>query len=515
MKKLLLSLVALTVFTASYAFTDPFKKNKEHKSEIAKSLNKYKPTFAPQLKSFSTLINAPQLIKNSWWDENTQLWNGNFANRYTYANDRLISELQLSYSTTDTFSKTEYTYDAQGRYIQILNRYYDWTTHDFVNSSRLTMTYSTFNSAYTTSEHYDQQTSTWLPNNRFEEIYDDHGNMIRYKSEMYDGGFWILNSAYSRTVVYYNNNTDKIISEIDSSYMDTAMFANSKSVKEYNANGQAIKITWSTYNNNIESVEEIDSVFYDANGLPSMLIAFDDSMNPMAKIANLNWGGKFNPNKDLFDNEPVGYDMYYMGSTTWELVGRNSTTFPDNFGSEIYLEEEYTNNSFVPVYRYKNLNNSHFDRIESTDEDYDQTNLNWIINYSQKSAYQYDLSNNKTEEISQYYDQSDSNYHFSQKIEYSDFITIYAGINSNYNTIETKVFPNPSSNGTVNITLKIEKANNYKFEIVDINGRIVKEESRMLEKGLNSFEFNSLNKGMYFVLISSDDSLSRTKLIVK
>lgn len=514
MKKLLLSVVALTVFAASYAFTDPFKKNKEHRSEIAKSINQHKPTLKPVLKSSSTLVNTPQLVKLSWWDENAQLWNGNFANRYTYVNDRLVNELQLSYNTTDTFNKTEYTYDANGRYSQILYKSYDPNTHSFANGGRQTLTYSANNSFKVTSEQYDPQSSTWMPTNRYEQVYDSHGNTTLYKGEIYDGGLWIVNYAYSRTIVYYNN-TEKIISDVDSSYMDSAMIAESKTVKEYNSNGQAIKITSSSYNNNVESVDEIDSIYYDSNGIPTMLIAFDNTMQPMAKLANLNWAGNFNPNIDLFDNQPVGYDIYMMGSTSWELAGRSSTTFPDNYGSEVYLEEEYSNNTFTPLYRYKDMYNSHFDRLESTDEDYDQINSTWIISNSQKSNFQYDVNNNKIEEISQYYNQSDSSYHYSQKMEYSDFITIAAGVNSNYNTIETKVFPNPTENGTVNITLKIEKANNYKFEIVDINGRIISKESRILETGLNSFEFNNLNKGMYFVVISSDDSLSRTKLIVK
>lgn len=514
MKKLLLSMVALTVFTASYATSDLFKKNKERKQEISANMKKNSFHNLPSLKSSSTLISVPQLTKQSWWDDMSSSWNPSSAQRLTYQNDRLVSEIQMSYTGTDTFSKTEYTYDANGRYSAIYYKTFDQSTHSFISYMRTLMTYSANNSVNVVSDNYDQNTNLWTPSNRYYEKYDDRGNMIGYKNEMFDGAMWVINNAYSRSISYYNN-TSKMITEIDSSYDGTGMIPTYKTTKDYDANGRAVVVTASYFNGNIEEVEEIDSILYDANNLPTTLIAHDSSMQALAKLTNLNWGGTFNQNIDIFQNEPLGYELYEMGVSGFVLMGRSSKIYPDNYGSEIYLDEAYTNNTFVPDYRYSNLNNNHFDLIESSEETYNVSNASWETMYGNKNIYQYDINNNKTEMIGTQFYQFDSAYHNINKYEYFDFLTITAGINSNYKTIETKVYPNPSVNGTVNITLKIENANHFKFEIIDLNGRVINAETRDLEKGLNTFEFNDLNKGMYFVVVSSDDSISRTKLIVK
>ena len=120
-----------------------------------------------------------------------------------------------------------------------------------------------------------------------------------------------------------------------------------------------------------------------------------------------------------------------------------------------------------------------------------------------------------TEKVSIEYNVTDSAYNFVRKEEYSEFITITTGLNNTDKVIETKLFPNPSTNGIVNIDLKLEKASSVAIELVDINGRLVNVQHIDLGQGLNTVELNGLNKGMYFVIITSDYGVSRTKLLVK
>jgi hypothetical protein len=100
-------------------------------------------------------------------------------------------------------------------------------------------------------------------------------------------------------------------------------------------------------------------------------------------------------------------------------------------------------------------------------------------------------------------------------MEYSNFINVVAGVNYSSNTLEVKLYPNPSENGNVNINLNLEKASNISISVMDINGRKVSSQDVNLGTGLNTVQLTNLNAGLYFVEIVSDYGVSKSKLIVK
>ena len=53
------------------------------------------------------------------------------------------------------------------------------------------------------------------------------------------------------------------------------------------------------------------------------------------------------------------------------------------------------------------------------------------------------------------------------------------------------------------------------MDVLDINGRTIITQQHKIIQGNNSIELNGLNKGMYFVQVTSEDGVSRTKLLVK
>ena len=82
MKKLLLSIVALTVVTASFATKSPFEKNKERALARKKAIEK----FEMQNRSAAT-IDVAKTTKYSYWDMTTNAWNSSYATDATYANN--------------------------------------------------------------------------------------------------------------------------------------------------------------------------------------------------------------------------------------------------------------------------------------------------------------------------------------------------------------------------------------------------------------------------------------------
>lgn len=516
MKKLLLSMIAFAIVSATFAQTDVFQKNKNRIASRNSAIKNNTRNFYTAQKTNSSNVNVAQLMKESWWDDFFSSWSPNLANRYTYTNNKLVNALRLSYTMTDTIGSTDYTYDVNGRYSSITYKNFDLITHSFVYNGRQTNTYPNNNTIISFWENYDQVNNTWIPNNRYTEVFDNYGNSLSVIGEYYDSGLWTLSFAYSKFISYYNNTLKKTM-EVDSSYNDVTgmMEAEYKVVKDYDANGRAFRIISSNYNNNVEEVEEVDSIFYNANGIPNTLVGCNPLLEPYIKLTNINWGSNYDPNIDLFDNQPLGYEMFAPLGGSWFLIGRTSTTFPDNYGSEIRLEENYDNNVFVPSSRYSYLFDFNKNNIEESNEDYDAANNVWLTSYGRKNQFQYDANNNIIEDISSQFQSFDSIYHYNYKNEYSDFISIVAGLNNTNKTIEAKLFPNPTTNGKVNIDLNLEKSSSISIEVIDINGRIVNIQHEDLGQGLNTIELNGLNKGLYFVVITSDYGVSRTKLMVK
>src|SRR5690606_34986838 len=127
-----------------------------------------------------------------------------------------------------------------------------------------------------------------------------------------------------------------------------------RELRSFDANEEMIDIAYYENENNNWELYERDSVFFDA-GIPVLLIMYEiDGMGNLersAKIDNINWAGLYNPNSDLFESEPIYYEYSAWVNMIWELTGRESTSFPDAFGSRIYLSEMYVMNSWLPDYR--------------------------------------------------------------------------------------------------------------------------------------------------------------------
>lgn len=507
--------MSFTIVLTSYSNSNVFKKNKARQIERKQALAKFEKLEELFLKSNSN-VNIPTVIKSSSWDVTTTNWMNNYANVNTYVNSRITEGYQTSYSLTDTFGKYVYTYDLAGRISLIEYKNFDPVNHTFYDNGRQTYTYTLNGGSTVLTEQYDMGTNTWVPNIRITSAFDSHGNQIKTMYEFYDAtNGWYIGFASSRYIVYYNS-TNKIAQEVDSAFNSSTMMmeANFGMTRSFNSLNQVVRIENFSYDNGIAILDEIDSIHYNANGLPAMLTAYNVfTMDPQYRLDNIVWSS-FNPDIDLFENEPASYIENEYSNSIWQITGRFTTTSPDNFGSKIQLSENYVNNVYIPSYRYSKINNSHLDLVLDADEEYDEINAKWNTNYGSSYAYQYDMNNNMIEKITSYRYQNDTAYQYNEKLEYSNFISITQGI-SESKTLDLKLYPNPSNDGKVLINLNLVKASSINIELVDINGRLVNVQHEDLGQGLNTVELNGLNKGLYFVIITSDFGVSRTKLIVK
>jgi len=206
---------------------------------------------------------------------------------------------------------------------------------------------------------------------------------------------------------------------------------------------------------------------------------------------------------------------YVYASGTWRLSDRMSTSFIDGFGSNVELVEEYKSNNWTAVDRSTERFNARGYKILDKYERYDATTSEWNINNADSSTLVYDNNNNIIELAKVRYNSLLNFWENTEKQEYFDFITISTGFYTSKNTLEVKLYPNPSADGKVSVNVKMEAASELSIKITDLKGSIVYTDVRNLGEGLNTVELSGLQQGMYVVVLSSEYGVARVKLAVK
>ena len=513
MKKILLILIGVAIVTSANATRNPF----ERTNKKTEARNKTKSIMS---NDYRAKVNAvvPTLTKQSYWESLSNDWQGSFALKSTYANDVIVSTLQMNYAQTDTIIKQTYTYNSNKQLIQTYTEQYIGGV--FIPIFRNTYTYDNLKE-FLLSESYEASSQTWLPTSRNTIEYNSRGEQIKNIYEQNSGGVWQVQSGYS-TYINYLNNTNKIVELIDSSYNFNTMQmeADYREIKTYNANGEAVEILmYESDGMGSLVLTTKDSVFYTA-GLPNKLLQYEydsvsNSFQKTLKFDQLTWLN-FDSNVDLFDNEPVAYWISSWQNNAWKPETRTSTTFPDANGSLVELTEAYNNlNVWVNQSRYSEFYNANKDVTENSNEIYNSFTRSWQTIYGERFIYQYDANNNITEEINEEFNIGVNAYEKTNKYEYSDFITIVLGVNTHTKTLETKLFPNPSSDGNVSIQVNLLAASALTVKVCDMKGSVVYTDERTLGKGLNTVELKNLEQGIYIVELNTEYGISIAKLVVQ
>ncbi len=516
MKKTLLLFVCVAMATFTNATNNPFKRIKEREQ----TLNKMKSSSIVVPKTLAN-VTVPTLFKASYWDGMSSNWTPMSAVKNIYENDLLKTQYEMDYLQTDTIVRSRYFYNANNQLTQMIYEFKQ-SPGIFIASYRYSITYSNNNSKIVFFvESYDNQTQAWFPSSRETQEFNSRGVNTKYINELYNNGVWEIQYGYASQYTYLNSTSNKIVDIIDSSYNFNNMSfeADYREVKSYNANEEVIdRLTYQNMGSGLKMFQR-DSVFY-TTGLPTKIIVneYDSANNRFNrdyKLDDIMWAN-FDPTIDLFYNQPLGFIASLWQNNAWRLAQRSSTTFTDNFGSYIELREAYTlNNVWVNRFRHREVFDSRLNQIENADENYIIQTNTWNPTYGEKHFFQYDMSNNITEEIIETFNSTNNAYEKNGKTEYSEFISIASGINTSKNTLEVKLYPNPSADGKVSVNVKMEAASVLSIKITDLKGSVVYTDTKELGKGLNTVELSGLQQGMYVVEMSTEAGLSRVKLIVK
>jgi hypothetical protein len=261
-----------------------------------------------------------------------------------------------------------------------------------------------------------------------------------------------------------------------------------------------------------------DSIFY-TNGIATSILeyGFDNFTNTFykdIKFDGIVWE-YFDPNSNLFSNDEVyGYTASSWVNNSWVLAERLITSFPDNFGSSIKTYEEYNNNSWLPMYQSKTLYDAKRNIIEESYADYIAMTNTWLITYGNRHSFLYDMSNNITEDIQEYYNGTIQVWEKNSRNEYFNYITISVGVNNELKTLNATIYPNPATTGTIYVDVNLEIASDLNINIIDLNGKIIHKKIDNLSKGLSTINLNDLSQGIYIIELITTYGSSKAKLIV-
>ncbi len=515
MKNLLLLLsVSLT---QTYAQQDFFTRNKNIEKHSIVSKSSIPNLLSSDLQRTTGVV--PTLIKYSNWDNTALMWSPQLSYKVVYLNDLPSAAFIMSYNESDTFNYITYTYNSNKQIFQEV--YYSKTSlGTLIYEKRYTYSYPNNSKMVITGENYDYVNNQWEYISRDAETYNSRGVVIAYTSERFINNQWELQTSIKSNIVYLNSSTNKIVERVDSSYDFNSLkfIAMNKTSKTYNSSDELIEQRDYTRETNGLVPFVLDSFEY-ANGKISTATTFlydttSMSFKESLKLTGISWK-YFNPNVDINWNEPDGYTISYWDMNQWNFAQRNSTTYPDNNGSFINVNENYEDNQWKFSNSMIRLKDANQNIIEDANQYYNDSTNTWVYHSRKLTHYLYDNNNN----IIEYYNETkyefDPSFIKQEKYEFSNYITITLGVNTFKNTIDATIFPNPSNNGTVSINVNTELPSEVKIIITDLKGGVVLIDERVLGKGVNTMQLNNLVQGMYIVELRSEYGITRQKLAVK
>lgn len=514
MKYLNTLIIAMLIAANSFAGNQLFERQKKYQKQLSKSLKSQK-----SFNLLSTLENIPGLTKTSNWDEFNSLWMNTEAQIQIAENNKIVRSYYTSYNLVDTFSRISYTYDNQGRYSSSLTENKE-NNGLYTPSVRVNFSYSTDGLTQTVIiEQYDYLSNTWKNDSKILMVKNDRGEDIRMIYYYFNNNAWEVSFGYSTKITYLNSNSPKTTEVIDSTFdfNTKTMKALYKVTQAYDANERAVDIRFYDEDFTTGSLVYVsqDSVYYNNNGLPIVVIEkeIDGAGNAtdLIKYTDITWQN-YNSNINLFDNYPSSYFVYLKLGNSWLLAGRSTTTYPDNYGSRISLQEVYESGSYVPEQRSTELYNSNFDLIEDKYESFNVDSNFWIVNNGYKYLITYDANNNQIEYISQNYNFNSRQFVNTEKKEYSNFILVNTSTND-IRKNELSIYPNPVTTNELKISHENISNENVNIYIYDISAKLIKEYKLNIDGTNTKIELDDLEKGIYILRMETKNINMHSKFI--
>jgi Secretion system C-terminal sorting domain len=460
--------------------------------------NQPRPSFAeliaklPQQSSGPNRVNVSRPLKsaNFNWNTSGSNWDAIDSSFFTYNSQGMVTERSNGSDAATLTYREATTYDANFRLTEFLTQSYDAGLSIWVNQERHTSSYDAQGN-FTADEYfsYNLGLSQWNLNygSLYANTYNAQNQLLSRTAQEYDGAMAAYVNDYREINYLYN------------------AFGNPSSWDEEEWDGAQ----W------VPTIKYLYT--YDGNGFPlSAEIQEWDALTstfvPAYKYDEVVW---YNWTGDLEDGL-VAYTLnlsYNPATSMWDTAGQTTATYGIN-NSYVQLDEEFVNGAFVNSYRStQNIDDQGRTTFEGG-ESWNELTSAWEVSWQMANIFTYDVDDNLTQEINQFWDQNSLALVNNTRYDYADYQTFdnTTGLLSN-DVLSVAVYPNPMHESATISTAELnEKAT--VIQLVDLNGIVV--------KTINEFngttveiKRDDLKAGLYFVQVKSGSSvLAITKLLI-
>ncbi len=361
---------------------------------------------------------------------------------------------------------------------------------------------------------WDANNSEWYFQLKNDHVYHNDFDSVEIETSQYDFNINDWDNREKATIVYTELNGDRyaIRNYIDrwdlSAKKYTVYSKMSNSIGVMSVSGQLYKFeTYSTVYGYELSLMAWDTVSHSVskpniNGLvgsKTTLVKYNSEL--------------LNHDKTTFfytQNRQVGQEWKYdWVNNAWvETEGiENKYDFTTRLLTEtIHFDFDKVKKTFsIPKYRFLYTYDDHNNVIKTEVELYDLNTSSYVPNARITNTW--NLKNQLTEELTEIYEPTGKTYSNMQKITY-EYDSGTNGVEDN--TTNWTIYPNPS-NGMVTVDIP----NAESFQLIGLDGSIVKSFDNNLNHSIVELDFTSVNAGMYILQAQLSNGTVQLKKVVK
>ncbi len=474
----------------------------------------------------AVLTKVPLHYKYTQTDNNTQEIKYFWEVKNKYENDLLKEKNEYYRDFMDSSKRlTYYYYDANKYITQTVFKLYAENIKKYYNRERVRYYYTdNYKSVCQFWENGAYADGYWYPRYKYYQSKDEFGNIVLDGSEDYDELTKTWRGSFTKSTYTYKANTDLILTKIDSFTFEPNKYSpRYKWINEYDSLGRISKSenyifypgTWNlstrsflSYTGDKKEPSRIKTFAFNYEN-PSIYSVY------IADSLGWNWYNKSEQFDALYirngQYKPIhSYELKYYNylDSNLKVESKVKLSYLDANGSNLKEMFDTLKSGFIPTFRIYNTYNGNRNLTETFTNKYISNTNTWEL---VGSDYYINIYNpdNTLKEITRTYSK------FTIKEEFLDYIEINTGIHISKNTLEAKLYPNPSNNGTVFVIVNSEAASVLNIKITDMKGSVVYTDERDLGKGLNTMELRNLQQGLYIVELTTEYGVVRQKIAVR
>ena len=438
---------------------------------------------------------------------------------------------RLMYNNNSTalenYDRRTNTFDNNDR----LTSYTDetWNVNAWVNTSKITMTYTT--SGLTETFMQQKWQNLWVNEFLTTYTYDNNGNTLSSTSQKWVNNAW---ENMDRDVYTFDVNNNETSSQNDD-WVNNAWKADRKTTRTYNNDGLLTEMLMQ---------ENMGAGLENTNRYTFLYNANQKAYESLSEnwVLSSFW---MNDTKGTYSYDVNGnqtgitQQLWDSDSVKWDNNTKYITGYDANSNKTSEVKQDWLGNTWVNNYQYTNTYNSGSKQLSAlferwinnawqndnrrvfeydnngykSFEEYNEWENNAWIGYS-KSIYTNTIFGNIA--TSQYATWQNGAYvDYSRRVNYFEpFDNGLSGIKENqFATV--KMYPNPSGS-IVNVEFFANDASSVTINVYNVSGVLVSSNAQTGNHGDNRFTFNAqqMPKGFYTVQIKSATAESNLKLSV-